>query len=102
MVAHPKLNPIRDRKYLDWLRTQPCLIEGMRGENVEPCHISTMGKGIKSSDDECIPLFHHHHAKAHSLGEVRYLFDHLPLSVLRRMLKLYAKEIYKEYKRETN
>ena len=102
MAAHPKLNLVRDRKYLDWLRTQPCLIEGTRNPTVEAAHISTAGKGIKSGDDETIPLSHEHHAKAHSLGEVRYLFDHLPLSILRTMVKMYAREMYRKYKHETN
>ena len=77
------------------------ILDSRGNPTVEAAHISTAGKGIKSSDDETIPLSHEHHAKAHSLGEVRYLFDHLPLSILRTMLKMYAREIYRTWKHET-
>ncbi len=98
MADNPKLNLLRDRKYLDWVRTQACLIEGRNDGTVEPAHIGTAGKGVKSSDDEVIPLSHRHHAKAHSVGEVRYLFDYLPIPILRKMLRLYARELYRQYK----
>lgn len=44
----PKLNPIRDRAYLDHLRTEPCIVSGYRGEGVDPAHIGTLGRGIYS------------------------------------------------------
>lgn len=35
----------KDRAYLDWLRTQPCLFTG--DPETEPAHIGTGGKGLK-------------------------------------------------------
>jgi hypothetical protein len=103
MTACPKLNPVRDRKYLDWLRTQRCLITGQAGhdyETIDPCHIGTTGKGwsAKCSDDECIPLLHRFHLEGHNTGEISMLRKHLPDDVLRDALRLYAKQMYRDWK----
>lgn len=95
MTACPKLNPVRDRKYLDWLRTQRCLITGQAGheyETIDPCHIGTTGKGwsAKCSDDECIPLLHRFHQKGGEVGEMSELQRLLPDIVLDEAAKLYA------------
>ena len=94
---------IRDRAYLSWLRTQPCLITGLRGtetEGVDPCHIGTAGKGIKSSDDEALPISHAIHQRMHSAGEITTLRRLLPDYVLRQALRAYARECYREWKDE--
>lgn len=94
---------IRDRKYLDWLRTQPCLVSGVRGtdfEAVEAAHIGTRGKALKSSDDEAIPLLHSIHAECHSRGEISTLRQMLPDHVIRAALRAYAREIYQAYLHE--
>ena len=93
---------IRDRKYLDWLRTQPCLFSGQFGsENlaVDPAHIGTAGKGLKSSDDEAIPLLHTIHLEAHQRGEMSVFREHIPNWLLRESLRAYAREQYQEYLR---
>lgn len=62
----------RDRKYLDWLQTQHCVITWSRTseyETVDPAHIGTAGRGLKSHDFECLPLIHHKHL-AQSQGEM--------------------------------
>lgn len=51
---------VKDRKYLDYLREQPCIITGLRSSEydaVDPAHIGTAGKGLKT-DDEALPLLH--------------------------------------------
>lgn len=97
MPAVPKLNPIRDRRYLDWLRTQPCIVSGVCGPSVDPAHISTMGKGIKSSDDECLPLLNSHHKWAHDHGEMTFWRTQAPDWLLRAALKAYARELYQKW-----
>jgi len=93
--------PIRDRKYLDYLRTQPCLLTGVTGgdyEGVDPMHIGTRGKGLKSADDEAIPVIHHLHSRGHHLGEISMLREHAPDSVLRAAFRALARELYKHWK----
>lgn len=90
--------PIRDRKYLDWLREQPCVVTGLR--DCEPAHVGTLGKGIKSSDSEALPLHWAKHREAHQKGEISMFRQHLPDSVLREALRAYARERYREYLEE--
>lgn len=81
MNAVPKLNPVRDRNYLDWLRDQPCVLTGWRAtENsaVDPVHVGTLGKGIKSSDDEALPVWHTLHKLGHDHGEMSMFRKHMP------------------------
>lgn len=73
VTESPKLAIIRDRRYLDWIRERPDLLDGEAGtpwDPVEPAHIGTLGKGIKSSDDEVIPLRHSRHSRGHNEGEM--------------------------------
>jgi len=93
---------LRDRKYLDWLRTQPCVLTGWRGsdyEGVDPAHIGTRGKGLKSSDDEVLPIRHSLHVEGHNGGEMTMFRKHLPDDVLREALRAYARELYRNYLR---
>lgn len=92
----PKDNPIRDRKYLDFLRDQPCLFTGEMG--CEPAHIGTLGKGIKSSDAHAIPLVHWLHRRGHQHGEVSMIRANIPDWLLRDCLRLYAEKMYREWK----
>lgn len=72
---------VRDRKWLDHVRTLPCLVTGRRGhpevETVDPAHIGRGGTGIKSSDDEVIPLLHSVHLDCHQRGEFTVLSSSL-------------------------
>lgn len=90
---------IRDRKYLEWLHSQPCIIAGIRGE-VDPMHIGTAGKGLKSSDDEALPILHRYHAEAHQKGEISMFRKHAPDWLLREAFRAYAREQYQRYLRE--
>ena len=97
----PKHNPIRNRKYLDWIRQQPCVISGLRGnhfETVDPAHIGTLGKGIKSGDDEVLPLRHSYHVEGHQSGEISMFRKYAPDELIRDALRAYAREQYREWK----
>ena len=93
----PKLTIIRDRAYLDWLHNEPCIITGLRSEEVEPAHIGTLGKGIKRSDDEVLPLEHRFHSSGHNHGEISMFREKLPDYVLRDALRAYARGMYQQY-----
>lgn len=91
---------VRDRGYLIWLRSERCIVTGQLGndhESVVPAHVGTRGKGIKSGDDEVLPLIEHLHSGGHGHGEVSMFREHLPDSILRLALRAYARELYAEY-----
>ena len=91
----PKQQIIRDRKYLDFLRTERCLFTGEL--ECEPAHIGTLGKSIKSSDDHAIPLSWKLHRLGHQHGEVSMLRANMPDWLLRDYLRLYAEKLYREW-----
>lgn len=91
---------IRDRKYLDSLRSQSCILTGRSGdeyEAIDPMHIGTAGKGIKSSDDEALPITHSLHLLAHQKGEVSMLRKYAPDWLIRAAFRAYARELYRDY-----
>lgn len=97
----PKSRIIRDQKWLDHLKTERCLITGQFGteyEGIDPAHIGTLGRGIKSSDDEALPILHRFHALQPSMGEYTMWRTHLPDDVLRLALRAYARELYAAWK----
>lgn len=101
MLMLPKLNPIRDKKWREFLHTQPCIITGMCGhdyETVDPAHIGTLGKGIKRGDNEMLPILHRFHAAGHGAGEISMFREELPDGVLRDALRALAREMYAEWK----
>lgn len=103
MNAVPKISPIRDRHYLDWLRTQPCILTGWTATEdsaVDPIHIGTLGKGIKSSDDEALPVRHEFHVRGHNEGEMSMFRKHAPDWLLREALRAYARNFYQDYLRQ--
>lgn len=72
MNAIPKLVPVRDRKWLDHLRTQPCIVTG-QGET-EPAHLRLLGSGgmgLKPSDARAVPLHWKLHRLQSQMGEGR-------------------------------
>lgn len=91
---------LRDRKYLDHLRTERCLITGQYGDEsdaVDPMHIGTAGKGLKSPDNEALPIKHSLHVMAHQNGEISMFRRHAPDWLLRSALRAYARELYGEW-----
>lgn len=95
-----KQKVIRDRKYLIWLRSQPCILTGFRAteyEAVDPAHIGQAGMGMKSGDDEALPVKHSLHVKMHG-GEISTLRELAPVWLLRAAFRAYAREFYAKYK----
>ena len=100
MVGFPKRPPLRDRGYLDWLRTQPCIITGLRAteyESVDPAHLGVSGKGIKSPDNNAIPLIHHIHAYAHRRGHATMFRERAPDWLIMKAFKALAEDMYEEW-----
>lgn len=63
--AKPKSHrrgPERSPAFLEFVRAQPCLIEGCR-EPSEAHHFGRRGVGQKCSDFLCVPLCHYHHVE---------------------------------------
>lgn len=91
-----------DRRYLDWLRTQRCVLTGLYGndsETVDPMHIGTLGRGMKAHDYWALPVIHSIHNRCHAVGEMTTLRHELPDDVLRDALRAYAREMYERSKR---
>lgn len=90
---------VSDRAYLDFLRTERCIMTGQFAHDqdpVEPVHIGTRGRGIKT-DDEALPMLHSLHAKGHQSGEVSMLRLHAPDDLIRAAFRALARERYREY-----
>lgn len=88
-----------DPKYLDWLKTQRCVLTGHAAteyDAVDPAHIGTYGKGLKT-DDEALPLLHSLHARGHNGGEIKLFREHAPNWLIRDALRAYARERYREW-----
>jgi len=99
-VKYPTRQAVSDRKYLDWLRTQRCILTGQYGNDydaVDPCHVGTRGRGLKT-DDEVLPILHSLHSAAHASGEISLLREKAPDSLLREAFRALARENYKEWK----
>lgn len=103
----PKQTIIRDRAYLDDQHNMPCLFTGNRSGDhgsVVPCHIGTLGRGIKSGDDETLPLWWIFNATRNPPGhfpewrsEVEMLRFCPPDDVVRSAYKALARERYAEW-----
>lgn len=89
---------LRDRKYLDSIHDERCLICGQTP--CDPAHIGTAGKSIKSPDNESLPLCNRCHSAAHREGEISYLRGHLPTAVLREALRAYGRELYQTWREQ--
>lgn len=92
---------LRDRAYLTALRDQPCILTGFHAtdmEGVDPAHIGTLGRGVKSPDNEVLPIRHSLHHEMHQRGECTVLREHAPDWLLRAMARAYARELYAEWK----
>lgn len=99
-------NPIlRDSSWLARIKRQevPCAITGRCGDendHVVPAHIGTAGKGIKSPDNEVIPmlsvLHQASHGQANSGGDVTFWCDVFKKDphLMRDVLRAYAREVY--------
>jgi hypothetical protein len=68
-------HPVRNPKYLAWIRTLPCLVCGAR-RGIEASHTGPHGLGQKSPDRSAIPLCTKHHRTGkdsyHKLGPRKF------------------------------
>lgn len=64
--------PLRDRAWLDFLQTQPCIVTGKEG--AEPAHLRLLGAGgtgQKPPDNLVLPLHWELHRYQSEVGEPR-------------------------------
>jgi hypothetical protein len=97
--------PLRDQKYLDFIRRMPCIICLLRSGGVpihqetctEAAHVGDRGLRQKCSDRETIPLCAWHHrlspSSHHRLGRLFWVFHKITKA------KLIA-ELHAKYERE--
>src|SRR6201993_4442199 len=85
--------PVRDPKYLAWIRTHPCAVCGAT-RGIEASHTGPHGLGQKSPDSSAIPLCAKHHRTGddsyHRLGPRKFAQVHnldIPAIVRRLNLK---------------
>jgi len=86
------MKPVRNPKYLAWIRTQPCLVCGST-RWIEAAHTGPHGLGQKSPDTSAVPLCAKHHRTGndsyHRLGPRKFGDIHnLDLAAIVRRLNL--------------
>lgn len=86
------MKPVRNPKYLAWIRTQPCLVCGST-RWTEAAHTGPHGLGQKSPDSSAVPLCARHHRTGndsyHRLGPRNFAERHnLDLAAIVRRLNL--------------
>jgi hypothetical protein len=65
-------------RHLDWIRTQPCVVEHcwMRAEAHHVRSAANAGTGMKPEDRWAVPLCAVHHAQVHHRGRLAFELDH--------------------------
>lgn len=59
-----------NREYLDWVKSQPCVVgHGCYGPT-DPDHLKTVGSG--GTDYSAIPMCRKHHTDRHQYGRVKF------------------------------
>jgi hypothetical protein len=71
-----KKKPVRDNKYLAFIRGLPCVLCRDRYVDVDAHHIKTHGMGTKGDDDMTVPVCRLHHAEIHSFGQSIFEIRH--------------------------
>ena len=57
---------MKDPKYLQWIRSRPCIFESARCQGPTEAHHATgAGMGLKTSDRSAMPLCTLHHRQRH-------------------------------------
>jgi len=84
------MKPVRNPRYLAWIRTQPCLVCGA-SRGIEASHTGHHGLGQKSPDTSAIPLCTRHHRTGkdsyHKLGPRNFAqVHHLDIPAIVRRL----------------
>lgn len=101
-MLRPKHERLRDQKWMDYLKTQPCILTGVwptEYEGTDAAHIGTAGKGLKGDDNTCLPIAHSIHAGLFpSRGEITTIRTMADDDLIRLMSQAYARELYREWK----
>ncbi len=74
--SKPRRGPVKDAKYLAWLRTLPCCvcssISELQNGKTEAAHVGSRGLGQKCNDREALPICSYDHREgmfaAHRMG----------------------------------
>lgn len=105
-MSNQKNKAHRDRKFLDWLRDQPCAVT-MAPPPSDPAHTFKStgggGMGLKSGDCYAVPLSHAEHDKQGRVGELTYWRIAVAQNdvLLKQMVQAWAeKYYYQEYQRQ--
>ena len=54
---------MKDEKYLNWIRKQPCMLCNADGSQAHHC--GSFGTAKRNYDEDTIPLCYKHHKEAH-------------------------------------
>lgn len=73
-MRFPKLKTPRDSRYLDFIRSFPCVF---CARTAEASHHGKHGMGLKPSDYNAIPLCRQHHQRWHNIGSPHFTWDGL-------------------------
>lgn len=95
-MTYFKQNRIENKRYLEWVREQPCAVCGVDGDMVQAHHIigfTAKGMGMKNSDLFAVPLCGRHHHEIHVYPEMwkdqmRYLCSTLETAYVQGVLKI--------------
>jgi hypothetical protein len=71
-MLFPKQVLVRDRKYLNYVKTLPCYIRGCTNSNIDPHHLmikEERGMGRKASDIWATPACRQHHNQATNMQD---------------------------------
>ncbi len=58
-MQQPKPQTYRNKKYLDWIKTKPCVACGAPAD--DPHHMTVAGTGVRGSDYFTLPCCRAHH-----------------------------------------
>ena len=85
------VEPHRDPKYLEYIRSLPCCITEKTG-SVDPHHVFTGGVSLKCSDYFTIPLDHEKHEELHRIGKESFILKY-DINIKNILLKCMANYI---------
>ena len=86
-----------DGDYLDYIRSEPCLICHAPPPN-DPHHLLSNVMGAKGADESAIPLCREHHREYHNLGHAA--FEQERGMARKRGLWYYAWRHLKQYRKD--
>ena len=85
--------PVRDPKYLAFIRMLPCVACGKKKWRMEAMHTGPHGLGQKASDLDALPGCPSCHRELHEIGPVKFQTRHrLDFPVLRTMFQKFYTE----------